>query len=382
MRIETHLTSKSLEADFAIDLSNVMKMRGACGDRTVDLARFGAVIEGLIAFAKDESIQVCAVADWSLLRSRDLTEGERATLKRWFRRGLIEVLEVADDRLLELADATGQRVVSADNFLDYYRTYPWIAANRDQFLQPCIGTDGLAISVLPRIMPVPPESAISRKEEQGLLLAAGMFDRRGGSGARRELLTRLWRCPEDDCPLFGVQRQADQPLPVYRSDVVRCPTHRHPLTDVGPSQRRIQVKVRVGGTVRHRFLVTAGSEVAVGRQPDGDGVALLSWLDSASESWISRSHVVLSFDGSVLSVRDTSTNGTWIRRASGERVRVKPASRWRMRKGDEISLDTNVHLITSGREFIFVEPESVVDVAPPAEPAAPTAIRRRPSDVG
>ncbi|HEY9524707.1 MAG TPA: hypothetical protein VIR33_15835, partial [Thermopolyspora sp.] len=169
---EKHLTLDASAADFAVDMSNVMRTSPLLGDRPVDLARFTGLIMGLVAYTRDESLQVYGVADWSLLRARDLTDGERSTLKRWYRRGLIEVLDVADDRLLELADHTGQRVVSRDNYMEYYRTYPWIAGNRDRFFQPIPLGDAVAVS--PRIMPVPEEWEISRKEEESLLLAAGM----------------------------------------------------------------------------------------------------------------------------------------------------------------------------------------------------------------
>lgn len=350
MRPEKHLSLDASAADFAIDVSNVVRATHLGGERGADLGRFTRLLTGLVAFTKDESLQVYPVADRSLLRDRTLTDEERATLKRWYRRGLIEVLDVADDRLLELADATGLRVVSRDNYLEYHRAYPWISGNRDRFFQPIPAADG-GVSVLPRIMPVPREWEISRKEEESLLLAAGLYDRRGGSGPRRNLLTRLWRCPVEDCPMFGPDRTAGQPLPVYRNGAVRCPAHRTPLADLGFSPRRAQVKVRVGGTVRIRFVLAAGSEVTVGRAPGGPGIALAPWVDAAAPA-VSRSHAVLRWDGSVLSVTDTSTNGTWARRPGRQPVRLAPGRPWRARKGDEFLLGDGVELVVSGREFV------------------------------
>ncbi len=378
MGLEKHLTLDASAADFAIDMSNVMRTSPLLGDRPADLARFTGLVHGLIAYTKDESLQVYGVADWSLLRARDLSPNERSTLKRWYRRGLIEVLDVADDRLLELADHTGQRVVSRDNYMEYYRIYPWIAGNRDRFFQPIQLAGGVSVS--PRIMPVPEEWEISRKEEESLLLAAGMYDRRTGAGVRRDLLGRLWRCPDPTCPMFGPGRTSGQPLPVYRSGAVRCPTHGRPLTDIGGNPRRVQVKIRIGGTVRARFVTPRGKDVRVGRAPGEEGVTLAPWLDAVGEAWISRAHVVLHWNGKALTATDISTNGTWVRRAgSPAMIKMMRGRPWRVRKGDELVLGHEIELIISGREFVF-DGDATWDIDEAHLPAASqaTMVRRRP----
>ncbi|MFC1429243.1 FHA domain-containing protein [Streptacidiphilus sp. N1-3] len=375
MGTESHLSLDPAAADFAVDMSNVMKTADLCSSRPVDLARFVSLIDGLISHTRDETVQVYAVADASLLRDRRLSDNERATLRNWYQRGLIEVMDVADDRLIELADTTGQAVVSRDNYKEYCRSYPWIAGNSDRFFRPCPGPGGVGVGVEPRVMPTPGEWEISRKEEEGLLLGAGMYDRSGGTGPRRALLSRRWSCPEADCPLFGADRGARgdggdyQPVPKYRHGVVLCPTHQLRLIDIGPYPRRVQVKARVDGTVRTRFLVAPRQEVAVGRIPGGDGIALAGWVHAGDEgggSRVSRSHVTLRWDGWKLRACDTSRNGTTIRRVrpAPEEFRLPPGEYRRLRPGDEIVLADGVELIVSGREFIFEE-ATEAEVPPP-----------------
>ncbi|GAB3931884.1 hypothetical protein GCM10027614_00030 [Micromonospora vulcania] len=295
----------------------------------------------------------------------------------------IEVQPGADDRLIELAETADLRVISRDNFKDAYRTHPWIPGNRDQFLHAAPGSGGKGV-VVPRIMPTPPEWQISSKEEESLLLRAGMYDRRNATGARRELLTRQWRCPHDDCPMFGATAAADQPVPVYRQGVVRCPTHHEPMTDVGPSTARIQLKVRIGGVLRTRFMVRAGTTVVVGRAPaEPDGVALASWLTPEAKGWISRRHVELTWDGTALAVRDLSANGTRVRRetSSGAGKPIDAGRPWRLRKGEVVVLHDGVELVLSGRAFVFdteAQPPTPRDAL--AEEAAATTTIRRPND--
>jgi FHA domain len=377
MRPELHLTTDAAEADFAVDLSNVARARELGGDRPADLARFIGLVHALSAFAGDESVQVYAVADWSLLRRRDLlSDEERATLRRWRNRGLIEVHDGADPRLLELADATGIRVVSRDNYFDAYRTYPWIAGSRGRFLRPYLGPDGVAVES--RLMEDPPEWKLSRKEEQELLRPAGLYDSKDRAGIRGDLLSRRWRCPEDDCPLFGPQRGDDQPLPVYRGGVVRCPEHRTPLSDVGARPRLVQVKVVVNGVTRHRFRLWPGKEVTVGREPEPPGVALRRWLSSDVGEYVSRRHAVLHWTGDRLTVRDLSMNGTQVRskdqRSGGKRVR--PDRPQQLDRGQAVVLDDGVELVVSGRRFVFEPGPPVVDPTPPPGVASGTTPRK------
>ncbi|MEO3744961.1 FHA domain-containing protein [Plantactinospora sp. B5E13] len=370
MRPEHHLTLKPRAADFVVDLSNVVRDRKLCDDRPANLQRFLGLIEALAAYTRDETVQVYAVADRSLLKQHALTAQERATLHRWYQQGLIEVRPRADDRILELADTTGLYVVSNDRYVGDYRKYPWIAGNPDQFFRQVPGPGGIGVGITPNPMPTPAEHEISRKEEQDRLVAAHMYDRRTGTGARQELLTRLWLCPVPDCPMFGPDPVGGQPAPVFDGAVVRCPTHRERMTDLGPTPSRVQVKVRIEGVVRYRFMLVAGTAVVVGRAPAESGVALTSpILREQDLDRISREHVELTWDGSRISVRDLSRNGTWLRRdgaavlggpdaggddpAPGPRSRIPRGRTWQLRSGQVVVLCDDVELVPSGRRYVF-----------------------------
>lgn len=362
MALESHLYPDADTAEYAVDVSSVVHDLKLGGERPVDLSRFYALIAGLVAYAKNDDLRIYAVADWSLVRDKRLTDKERTTLLRWHRRGRIELLDPADDRLLELADSTGQLVVSADTFKDYVPRFPWIAGNRDRFLLHVPDPSGTGVTVVPRVMPIPYESEISRKLEEHELLAMGLYDRRGGSGPRRGLLSRLWRCPHPDCPLFGPQEREFQPLPRFYNDAAHCPTHKLVLEDAGGVPRRVQIKVRVGGVVRRRFLMRAGQRIAVGRAPGEGGIALaehLGSLPSATAHELSRSHVVLRWTGWKLTVLDTSRNGTRLRPPHGQgldRVLINGESA-RVRPGEEVVLVDGLELLASGREFAFAADE-------------------------
>ncbi|WP_055493163.1 FHA domain-containing protein [Streptomyces sp. TP-A0356] len=376
MRPEHRLTLDASTADFAVDVANVVRNTSLGGERGADLGRLLDLLDALAAFHRDESVQVYCVTDRSLMTDVRLTARERETLGHWYADGLLEVLPVADDRLVELASATRLRVVTDDNFLDYYRRHPWLPGDRHHFLRAVAGPGG-SVRVQPRIMPEPQDWQISRKEEESALLAAGLYDRRRG-GARQDLLLRRWLCPEPGCPLFGPARTGGQPCPTRRGGSVRCPAHDVALKDIGTRPHQVQLKVRTDGEVRHRFLVVEGTELTVGRAPtvpDG-GVPLASHLGEAALHWISRNHVVLELTGRTLTVRDTSANGTRIRRPQGEEVRLAPQVPRRLGRGESIVLHDTVSLELSGRNFVFdAEP---VGQEPPDGPGdgRPTAVAR------
>lgn len=378
MQCESRLTLDASAAEYVIDVANVVREPGLGGERAADLARFEGLLEALAAFARDPSVQVYAITDRSLLSDGHLDPEERQRLDRWYRDGLLEVLPRADDRILELADALGLHVVSADNFLDFHRAYPWIPGCRDRFLRPFLDADGM-IGVRPRIMPVPPEWQVSRKEEEGLLLAAGVL-RRWAPSAHRAVLSRDWRCPEPDCPLFGAGDGPRTGLPRRRGNRVLCPTHGLPLADAGPRPARAQVKVVMDGTVRGRFMVTAGEPLAVGRAPADGGVALSAWIDAAEVDSVSRTHVVLTYDGSGLTVVDErSANGTRIRRCAPTGdvlVPLRHGTVWRLRRGDSVVLHDRLELLSSGRQFVFEEDaaDGTVEPAAAASAAGPTMV--------
>jgi FHA domain len=357
MQCESRLTVDASAAEYVIDVANVVREGALGGERPADLARLEGLLDALAAFARDPAVQVYAITDRSLLTDGRLTADERQRLERWYRDGLLEVLPRADDRILELAEALELRVVSGDNFLDFHRAHPWIPGNRDRFLRPFPQPDG-TLGVRPRIMPVPPEWEVSRKEEEGLLLEAGVY-RRWAPSAHRSVLSRDWRCPQADCPLFGAGERPGNALPRRRRDKVLCPTHGLPLADAGPRPRRAQVKVVMDGTVRGRFMVTAGEPLAVGRAPADGGVALGAWIDDTAVDSVSRTHVVLRYETTGLTVVDErSSNGTRVRRvrpAGDELLPLFHGTVWKLRRGDSIVLHDRLELLPSGRQYVFEE---------------------------
>lgn len=367
MPFERRLTLDTSAAEYVIDVANVVREPALGGERAADLGRLAGVLDALAGFARDPAVQVYAITDRSLLTDGRLTPAERQDLNRWYADGMLEVLPRADDRILELADALGLRVVSADNFLDFHRAYPWIPGDRDRFLRPVVLPDG-RIGVRPRIMPVPEEWQVSRKEEEGLLLQAGVVRRWEHSAAHRAVLGREWRCPEPGCPLFGSADRPGTALPRRRKDRVLCPTHGVPLADAGPRRPRTQVKVVMDGTVRGRFMVTEGEPVAVGRAPAGGGVALGAWIDDTAVDSVSRSHVVLAYDGRTLSVLDErSANGTRVRRRLPGNDTLEPLPHGvvrALRRGESVVLHGRLELLPSGRQFVFEEDPTDGTVGP------------------
>ncbi|MBY8878645.1 FHA domain-containing protein [Actinacidiphila acidipaludis] len=377
MQCESRLTLDASAADYVVDVANVVREPALGGGRAADLTRFEALLDALAEFARDPAVQVYAITDRSLLTDGRLTPQERERLDDWFREGLLEVLPRADDRILELADTLELRVVSGDNFLDFHRAYPWIPGDRERFLRPFLGEDGV-VGVRPRIMPVPPEWQVSRKEEEGLLLEAGVL-RRWAPNGHVKVLSRDWRCPETTCPLFGGGDRPSTALPRRRKDRVLCPTHGVPLTDTGPLPRRAQVKVVMDGIVRGRFMVTAGEPLAVGRAPAEGGVALGAWVDDQAVESVSRTHVVLAYEeGAMTVVDERSANGTRIRcrRPTGdELVPLHRGMTWTLRRGDAVVLHERLELLPSGRQFVFDEDTTDGTVGPRQDiVAAPTML--------
>jgi hypothetical protein len=367
MPFEHRLTLDSSAAEYVIDVANVVREPALGGERAADLTRLAGLLDALAVFARDPAVQVYAITDRSLLTDGRLTAAERQRLESWYQDGLLEVLPRADDRILELAVALGLRVVSSDNFLDFHRAYPWIAGNRDTFLRPVLQPDGL-IGVRPRIMPVPQDWQVSRKEEEGLLLQSGVVRRWERSPSHRTVLSRDWRCPEPGCPLFGSADRPGTALPRRRKDRVLCPTHGVQLADAGPRRPRAQVKVVMDGTVRGRFMVEEGDPLAVGRAPAGGGVALGAWIDDSAVESVSRTHVVLTYDGTALSVLDErSANGTRVRRRIPGGDTMVPLDHGvvrRLRRGDSVVLHDRLELLPSGRQFVFEDDPTDGTVGP------------------
>lgn len=226
-------------------------------------------------------------------------------------------------------------------------------------------------------MPVPARWQVSRKLEESELKRAGMYDRRGG-GVRREALSRRWRCSEPKCRLFGGKAGAAQPYPRYRNGAIRCPEHLTAMTDIGPAPERAQLKAIVGGTVRSRFTVIAGTPRTVGRATgEEDGIDLWPWLDDVGRRQVSRRHLTVDVRDGAVRVRDTSMHGSVVQRPGGDPVELRNHQEWALRRGHSVRLHTGVEVQISGRKFPFVEPAEQPGPAPLPGPqdVAPTLIR-------
>ncbi|MFI8322577.1 FHA domain-containing protein [Streptomyces sp. NPDC085529] len=373
-----HLALDAGGADFLVDTANVVRARELTDGRPADLARLTLLCAALADFARDESVQIYAVVDRSLLHDPGLTPAERTTLARWAAEGRVEVLPWADPRLLELAHALDMPVVSRDNYEDFHRRYPWIPGNTDTFLLPVPDADGRGVAVVPRIMRVVEEARISFKEEQNELHAAGLHDRRG-SGVQERVFGRSWHCPEPGCLLFGPDARAAAPMPAFREGVPRCPEHATPLADAGPAPARVLVKIRVDGVVRTRFTVVEGERVTVGRRPErDDGIALAPWLGAAVRALISRDHLRVTVRGGSLRVSDAgSRNGSTVRRRGAPPVRLRPGQEWALRQGQTVELYEGVELLLSGRRHTLSADDAAETPPPPPRPedSAPTMLR-------
>ncbi|MFD7704392.1 FHA domain-containing protein [Streptomyces caelestis] len=363
--VEIRLSLDAMTSDFVVDVANIVREQGLVGPRPADLSRLLLLLDALAEFACDEDVRVYGVCDSSLLRDARLTPAERALLGRWAEEGRIEVRPVADPRILELAEQLDMPAVTFDNFTDHIPGHSWIAGDTRTFLKPLNNPSGPGLVVVPRVMPVPEEWQISRKVEESDLLASGLYDRRG-KGARTDLLSRLWRCSDDACPLFGAGRTSGQPMPRHWHGAVLCPTHEAPLTAVGTVPARIQLKVRIDGTVRGRFAVHEGETVTVGRAPAASGgiaLAALPGFGPAARNWVSRNHLTVSFTGERVVVRDTSSNGTVVKRR-GPDVALRTGTEWALRPGHRVLLHDTVTLELSGRQHVFAEEAPAVPPQP------------------
>lgn len=128
------------------------------------------------------------------------------------------------------------------------------------------------------------------------------------------------------------------------------------------------MKILMDGTVRGRFMVTVGEPLAVGRAPADGGVALGAWIDDTAVDSVSRTHVVLRYDGSGLTVVDErSANGTRVRRSrptGDELLPLHHGTQWKLRRGDSVVLHDRLELLPSGRRFVFEEDATDGTVGP------------------
>jgi hypothetical protein len=356
------LTTDIQVADLVVDVSNTAWSRTADGGSFEPrLGRVAEAIEAYAHWASDPDLLVYAVADWSLARRNSkLAEKERLQLLHWYNEGRLEIHDCADKRILEVASLTGIRVMSADLFRDFRIEHPWIEGNQDRFVK-AVPSVGGALTIEMRDMEYFAADA-SIWMEKNELKGQGLL-RPARGRPRRDVLGRLWCCPQEGCRWFGTIRGATQPVPRFVNGRVVCPLHpKHELIDVGPRVAAVQVKVKSHGEVKDRFLVAEGQPVEVGRNPTPGGYSVARWLDAEAAVRVSRSHLVLALGNGALRVQDISANGTRVQTVAHGR---EPAASRELARGqscmlglgDEIFLEGGVSLVRSGRRFPYEMPD-------------------------
>ncbi|MGW0585848.1 FHA domain-containing protein, partial [Streptomyces sp. NPDC002920] len=252
--MEHHLAVSAERADYLLELSNVVRQTsiGPRGPRS--LRRLGLVLRALMDLTGDPDVSVYLVADTSLLGGQrefgDPAEVRR--LRGWVAGGLVEEVDDADERILDLARMTGTRVVTGDQYVDHRLQHPWIQGNTWQFLRPEARPDG-SVTVVPMDMGVRTEAEISHRMELSALKKQGLL------GPSRtpltEVIMRAWRCPEPRCGLYDLHRGERVLLPRMRRGAPTCELHGVPLADEGPRPAAAQLKVVIGGACVARYTL-------------------------------------------------------------------------------------------------------------------------------
>lgn len=303
-RMERQLRGEAAQADYLIDLSNVVRDRDLGGSAPSSLERLRLVLAALREWTGDREATVHAIADDNLLGPRSDADypdpAEVALLRDWRDRGLIAVIAKADPDLLDHAKVFGTRVISHDYFRGHRGEHPWIQGDREHFLEPRRGTDGSVRLVL-RDMRVFADRVISQEGERDDLKARNLLDFRGRP--RSEVLERSWRCPRTPC----------NPSPAIRSGKVVCRSHGTLLADLGPRRPRLQLKILVDGVCQawenlteddsREFVLGRGHLASIGERHLADD----------RRGRISRRHLVIVSRRGTLRVLDASTARSRIR---------------------------------------------------------------------
>ncbi|MFI5567733.1 FHA domain-containing protein [Streptomyces sp. NPDC051740] len=353
--MEHHLATSAERADYLVELSNVVRdtSLGRHGPRS--LRRLGLVLRGLMELTGDPDVSVYLVADTSLLGGhREFgDQAEVRRLRRWVADGLVEEVDDADERVLDLARMTASPVVTGDQYVDHRVEHPWIQGNTWQFLKPTARPDG-SVALVAMDMGVRSAAEISRRMELSALKKQGLL------GPSRtplaEVIMRTWRCPEPRCTLYDIRKGDRILLPRMRRGVPTCELHGTPLEDEGPRLGTTQLKAVIDGTCVARYTLDEGSEAHVGRLPEQVGIALHSLLSPQIARQVSRMHVAVSARSGTVLIRDISTYGTRMRRAGrrgafGPWEKLPPRTDRPFRPGDEVELAPGVVLTRSGRRF-------------------------------
>ena len=309
--IERRLTTDPLRAAAVLDLAEIVHLVDLDAGKPANLLRLGLAVDAVTRHAGDDTAAVYPVAERGLLSDTDLSSNERMVIRRWSDDGLVEVIPAGSPALArarEIGELTGLTVVSR-------------------------APGGAAL------LPAPGGAAITPTRGP-----AGHGHDQPPPGTH-PALRRWWRCPEPGCPSFGGATGAGQPPPTLATAVPTCPRHGARLADAGPRPPAVALTVRLDGVVRQRFVVAAGRPVSVGRMPEDPGaVALGSLLDEPTGRWISRTHVRFELTDRGLVVIDTSTNGTWVLSAQGQRSAVPPNQPHPVGEWDAVVLHDRVEI--------------------------------------
>ncbi|MCD9898957.1 FHA domain-containing protein [Streptomyces sp. MT29] len=376
--MEHHLAVSAERADYLVELSNVVRDTSTIGGRGPrSLRRLGLVLRALMELTGDPDVSVYLVADTSLLGGhREFADqAEVRRLRGWVADGLVEEVDDADGRILELARMTSLPVITGDRYVDHRLEHPWIQGNTWQFLKPEARPDG-SVALVAMDMGVRSAAEISRRMELSALKKQGLL------GPSRtplaEVIMRTWRCPELRCTLYDIRKGERILLPRMRRGVPTCELHGTPLVGEGPRLGTTQLKAVINGTCVARYTLDEGSEAHVGRLPGQVGIALHSLLPPQVAQQVSRRHVTVSARSGEVLIRDISTYGTRMRRARkqgafGPWEKLPPQTDRPFRPGDEVELSSGVVLTRSGRRF----PAELADAwrAEAARtPVSPTAV--------
>jgi hypothetical protein len=336
--IEGRLCTDPALARAVVDLSEVVRYADLDGGRPASMLRLGLVVDALGRHVAEENVPVYAVVPRGLLSDADLTSNERMVVRRWADDGLVEVLTNPGDRVLEVADLLGLPVLSRQRYDGMRGRYPWLAGQPGRLLAPISGPNGPTL-----------------KARLGNDIPTAV----GPSPAGAKLLTRLWRCAEPGCALFGSgggggafadlarseRKPSGQPPPSLRTGAPTCPRHEQRLSDLGPRPRVEVLSVRIGGQVRQRFVVAADQPVVVGRAPEqAGGIRLGQWLNDEARRWISRNHVRFELRNGELVAQDMSTNGSGIRPGGS------------MVEAERLALGNQQTRVLNGKDFVELYP--------------------------
>ncbi|MFI6442242.1 FHA domain-containing protein [Streptomyces sp. NPDC050759] len=378
--MEKHLTADFEEACFLVDLSPVVRRRDIGEPGLRSLRRLTLVVDAAAELARDPDVKLFLVADRSLRaggRDEFNDPADVRILRDWVRRGLVEELEDADGRVLELCEMTGIPVITYDYYRDARVEFPFLQGNTDDFLQPVPGPDG-TVRLRPLDMGVASDAQISRKSEETVLKKQGLLGPR--RAPRSEVVRRNWRCPDRRCTLYDTRKGSSVMLPRMRGGVPTCDLHSLALVDDGPRTATAQVKLMLDGACLARFTLEDGSTVRIGRRPGPDGIALHGLVPDERAAGISRAHVELQVTGGVVHVEDLSSYGTRWRPTAGKAGTgqwqdIGKDARREFRGGDELELTEGVVLARSGRRFPTELAQDWQRRTPPPEEASGAVTR-------